>query len=417
MRNGFVSRNAYDSMDFARGRNSFDHEICIVTFAWVEDGSCGCDKNSDIMLNRRDWILGSAATAASVATARAGQSAGGKKPVVISSANGRAACAKAMEMVKSGADTLDAVIAGVNIVELDPNDTSVGYGGLPNEDGVVELDACVMHGPTQRCGSVAAIQGIKTPSKIAKLVMDHTTHVMIVGDGALRFAEAYGYKKEDLLTEKSRTAWLVWKESLRSPGALNNWISMDQNLTAEPQPTLTRLKLAFPNVDEETLKWAWEMAIHPTYGTINCLALNEKGEMSGVTTTSGLAWKIPGRVGDSPIIGAGLFVDQEVGGAGSTGVGELNIRIAGGHTVVESMRRGMSPKDAVLEALRRVSHLYNDDKKRLDKLDIEFYALNKDGEHAAASLWGSHKSYKAYSVNDGGDSRHEPCVFLYRRDE
>jgi len=365
------------------------------------------------MVNRREWIARSAVLAASVGSVAGHQNSGGKKPVVISSANGLAACAKAMEMVKSGADTLDAVIAGVNIVELDPNDTSVGYGGLPNEDGVVELDACVMHGPSRRCGSVAAIQGIKTPSKIAKLVMDHTTHVMIVGAGALKFAEAYGYQKEDLLTEKSRTAWLVWKESLRSPKAFNNWISMDQNLSAEMRTPLKELKLAFPGVDDQTLAWAWEMAIHPTYGTINCLALNEKGEMSGVTTTSGLAWKIAGRVGDSPIIGAGLYVDQDVGGAGSTGVGEENIRIAGGHTIVEAMRRGMTPSEAVTEALKRVSRNYNDDRSKLDKLDIEFYALRKDGEHAAGSLWGSHRSYKVYSVNDGGESRHEPCVFLY----
>lgn len=367
------------------------------------------------MINRRQWIVGSAALAGVASSAAAAQSGGGKKPVVISSANGMAACAKAMETIKTGGDTLDAVIAGVNIVELDPNDTSVGYGGLPNEDGVVELDACVMHGPTKRAGSVAAIHGIKTPSKIAKLVMDHTSHVMIVGEGATRFAEVYGYKREDLLTEKSKLAYLVWKESLRAPNAFNNWVSMEQNLTGEPAAPMKQLRSRFPKADDATLAWAWEMAIHPTYGTINCMALNEKGEMSGVTTTSGLAWKIPGRVGDSPIIGAGLFVDQEVGGGGSTGVGELNIRIAGGHTVVESMRRGMSPKEAVLEALKRVSKLYNDDQKILDKLDIEFYALRKDGEHAAGSLWGSHKSYKMYSVNDGGESRHEPCVFLYTK--
>ena len=138
------------------------------------------------------------------------------------------------------------------------------------------------------------------------------------------------------------------------------------------------------------------MASHPTYGTINCMGLNEKGEISGVTTTSGLAWKIPGRVGDSPIIGAGLFVDPDVGGGGSTGVGELNIRVAGGHTVVESMRRGMTPKEAVLEALKRVSHLYNDDRKILDKLDIQFYALRKDGQHAAGSLWGGQRTPKNY---------------------
>jgi N4-(beta-N-acetylglucosaminyl)-L-asparaginase len=365
------------------------------------------------MFNRRQWISRSAAAAASMRYALGEQVSGGKKPIVISSANGKAACAKAMEMLNSGADTLDAVIAGVNIVELDPNDTSVGYGGLPNEEGVVELDASVMHGPTRRCGSVASLQGIKTPSKIAKLVMDHTTHVMLVGEGALKFAEAYGYQKEDLLTDKSRTAWLVWKESLRSPNAFNNWISMDQNLSAETRTPLEELRPRFPHVDDATLAWAWDMTLHPTYGTINCLALNAKGEMSGVTTTSGLSWKIPGRVGDSPIIGAGLYVDQDVGGAGSTGVGEENIRIAGGHTIVEAMRRGVSPREAVLEALKRVSRNYNDDQQKLNKLDIEFYALRKDGEHAAGSLWGSHKSYKVYSVNDGGESRHEPCVFLY----
>ena len=270
------------------------------------------------MMNRRQWIVGSATLTAAAAQAGGAQSSNSKKPVVISSANGMSACAKAMDVLRTGGDTLDAVIAGVNIVELDPNDTSVGYGGLPNEEGVVELDASVMHGPTKRAGSVAAIQGIKTPSKIAKLVMDHTSHVMIVGDGALRFAEAYGYKKEDLLTEKSRTAYLVWKESLRVPHAFNNWIPMEQNLTGEPAAPMKQLRSRFPNADDATLAFAWEMAIHPTYGTINCLALNEKGEMSGVTTTSGLAWKIPGRVGDSPIIGAGLFVDQEVGGGGST---------------------------------------------------------------------------------------------------
>ncbi|MDQ2842000.1 MAG: isoaspartyl peptidase/L-asparaginase, partial [Acidobacteriota bacterium] len=244
---------------------------------------------------------------------------------------------------------------------------------------------------------------------------DHTTHVMIVGEGATRFAEAQGYKREDLMTEKSRTAWLVWKESLRSPGTFNNWISMKDNLTAEARPPLEQLRERFPHMDEGTLAWAWQMAVHPTYGTINCLGLNANGEISGVTTTSGLAWKISGRVGDSPIIGAGLFVDPDVGGAGSTGVGELNIRVAGGHTIVESMRRGMAPKEAVLEALKRVSKLYNDDKAVLDKLDIEFYALRTDGEHAAGSLWSSHKSYRTYAVNDGGESRHESCVFLYTR--
>jgi N4-(beta-N-acetylglucosaminyl)-L-asparaginase len=364
------------------------------------------------MINRREWLLSSAALA--TASAQTESSGKGARRIVISSANGLAACKKAREMLDAGADTLDAVIAGVNIVELDPNDTSVGYGGLPNEDGVPELDASVMHGPTRRCGAVGALRGIKTPSKIAKLVMDHTTHEMIVGEGALRFAKAFGYPEEDLLTEKSRLAWLVWKQSLRNPKAFNNWISMDQNLAGDKGP-MSSLRTMFPHVDEETLAWAWDKALHPTYGTINCLALNEKGEISGVTTTSGLAWKIPGRLGDSPIIGAGLYVDQDVGGAGSTGLGEENIRISGGHTIVENMRHGMHPKEAVLDAVKRVSRNYNDSQAKLSKLDIEFYALRKDGEHAAGSLWGGGKNYTRYAVNDGAESRHEACVFLYQR--
>jgi len=320
-----------------------------------------------------------------------------------------------MAVIKAGGDPLDAVIAGVNIVELDPNDTSVGYGGLPNEEGEVELDASVMHGPTRRAGSVAAIHGIKTPSNIAKLVMDHSTHVMLVGEGATKFALAHGYQREDLMTEKSRTAWLVWKESLRAPGGFNNWTSFDKNLRAAGEPPVERLRESFPHTDEETLKWAWRMAVHPTYGTINCLGLNEKGEISGVTSTSGLAWKIPGRVGDSPIIGAGLYVDPDVGGAGATGVGELNIRVVGAHTIVEAMRRGVRPKDAVLEALKRVSKLCNDDKQLLSKLGIEFYALRIDGEHAAGSMWKSPGDYQTYAVNDGGESRLEKPAFLYER--
>jgi N4-(beta-N-acetylglucosaminyl)-L-asparaginase len=353
---------------------------------------------------------------AAAAQAAGSALAAAPRNIAISSANGARACARAMEMLTAGQDTLDAVIAGVNINEEDPEDSSVGYGGLPNEEGVVELDACVMHGPTRRAGSVASIRGIKTPSKIARLVMTESDHVMLAGEGALRFAKAFGFKEEDLLTEKSRLAWLVWKRSLRDPKGQNNWTD---GLDAPGKPS-ARLKKLFPSADEATLAWAWEMAVRPPTGTINCLALNAKGEMSGVTTTSGLAWKIPGRVGDSPIIGAGLYVDQDVGAAGSTGRGEENIRVAGGHTIVENMRHGMAPKEACLDALKRVARNFNNDMSKLALFDLNFYALRKDGAYAGAALWSGRISSgklvpSQFSVNDGGQSRREPCAFLFER--
>ncbi len=336
------------------------------------------------------------------------------RDIVIASDNGMGCCARAIEKLQAGEDTLDAVIAGVNVQELDPEDSSVGYGGLPNEDGVVELDACVMHGPTRRAGAVAALRGIKTPSKVAQLVMQRSDHVMLVGAGALRFAKAHGFKEEDLLTEKARLAWLTWKESLGG-----DW---GPGLDAPPEDpgAGARLRPRFPNARPEWLAWARHVARNPPTGTISCLALNRKGEMSGCTTTSGLAWKIPGRVGDSPIIGAGLYVDQDVGAAGSTGRGEENIRVAGAHTVVENMRHGMEPEAACLDALKRVSRNYNHDLKRLAAMQLLFYALRKDGESGAASLW-SQRSREGklvparYVVNDGPASRHVEAAFLYER--
>jgi len=343
-------------------------------------------------------------TTGAAAAARAAQNAAPKN-IVISSANGLIASARAMQMLNAGHDTLDAVVAGVNMVEEDPNDTSVGYGGLPNEEGVVELDASVMHGPTRRAGSVAAIRNIKTPSKIAKLVMEQTDHIMLVGEGALRFARACGFKDEDLLTEKSRLAWRVWKGSLRDASGNNNWTD---GLDAPVPRKSSALRRLFPDAGDETLAWAWEVAVRPPTGTINCLALNQKGEMSGVTTTSGLAWKIPGRVGDSPIIGAGLYVDQDVGAAGSTGRGEENIRVAGAHSIVENMRHGMSPTDAGLDVLKRIARNFDNDRERLRKFDIKFYALRKDGVYAGVSLWKGR-----FCVNDGAvQSRLEDCATL-----
>ena len=348
-------------------------------------------------------MLGSAALPA------AAQVASGKT-VVISSETGLRACDKAMEILRAGGDTLDAVVEGVVINEEDPEDDSVGYGGLPNEEGVVELDACVMHGPTRRAGSVASIRGIKTPSKIAKLVMERSDHVMIVGEGALRFAKAHGYKEENLLTEKARLAWLVWKESLGT-----DW---GPGLDAPPGDKGAQLLEIVPGAKPEWLAWAYDLAKNPTTGTINCLALNEKGEMSGCTTTSGLAWKIPGRVGDSPLIGAGLYVDQDVGAGGSTGRGEEAIRTCGSHTIVENMRHGMTADEAVMDTIKRVARNYDNDMARLEQFDLFFYALRKDGDYAAGTLWSAKQGEnrkRQFVVNDGSGSRKADAVYLYER--
>jgi N4-(beta-N-acetylglucosaminyl)-L-asparaginase len=362
--------------------------------------------------SRRAAMLGAAALP--VIRVLKGQSK--PKSVVISSNNrangGVNCCNKAMEMIKTGKDTLDAVIAGVNIVELDPNDTSVGYGGLPNEDGVVQLDASCVHGPTRRMGAVGAIEGIKTPSKVAQLVMAETDHMMLVGAGATRFAKIWGFPEEDLLTDKSRLAYRMWKREMRDRNGHTFW---ESGVDGPPPPPdkpgkMAELKRVFPEYDEETLAWAYDVAVNPPHGTINCIALNEKGEMSAVTTTSGMAFKIAGRCGDSPIIGGGLWLDQDVGGAGSTGRGEENLRVCGAHTVVENMKHGMSPKDAILDTLKRVSRNFNDDKKRLDAVDLNFYALSKTGEYAGGSLWGPSR----YVACTGDAAGHvEQSVYLY----
>jgi N4-(beta-N-acetylglucosaminyl)-L-asparaginase len=328
------------------------------------------------------------------------------RPVIISSANGLRALDRGMEILRRGGDTLDAVVAAVTVVEDDPEDNSVGYGGLPNEDGEVELDACVMHGPTRRAGAVASLKSVKNPARLAKVVMERTNHVFLAGPGALRFAEAQGFERMNLLTEKSRVAWLAWKaassENWRPGLDSPEWKERVAELLDTPE------KMAWRG-------WIHEVVTRPPTGTINCLAVNDKGDISGTTTTSGLAWKIPGRVGDSPVVGAGLFVDNDVGAAGSTGRGEENIKVSGGHTIVEMMRKGASPTDACLEALRRVARNYNGDKTRLGKFYVLFYALNKDGVHGGASLWALSKSGRprTYAVHDGTSARLVECAALF----
>ncbi len=328
------------------------------------------------------------------------------RPLIVSSANGLHALDHGMEILRKGGDTLDAVVAAVTVAEDDPEDNSVGYGGLPNEDGEVELDACVMHGPTRRAGAVAALKSIKNPARFAKVIMERTNHVFLAGAGALRFAEAQGFERTNLLTEKSRTAWLAWKAATSEnwrPGLDSpEWKERMVELLDTPE------KMAWRG-------WVHEVVTHPPTGSINCLAVNEKGDISGTSTTSGLAWKIPGRVGDLAVIGAGLFVDNDVGAAGSTGRGEENIKVSGGHTIVEMMRKGVSPTDACLEALRRVARNYNGDKSRLGKFYLLFYALNKDGVHGAASLWALSKSGRprTYAVHDGTSARLVECAALF----
>jgi len=305
---------------------------------------------------------------------------GPSRPVAISSANSLAPVSRAVELILQGSDTLDAAVEGVKIQELDPNDNSVGYGGLPNEDGVVQLDASCVHGPTRRAGAVGALEGIKTPSEVAKLVLKYTNHIMLVGEGAKKFALSYGFQDEELLTPESRQRWLTWRANR---GGSDDWLDVPDNTP---------------------------MVVRPT-GTINLNVVNAAGDLSSVTTTSGLAWKIDGRVGDSPIVGAGQYTDNEVGSAGSTGRGESNIMVCGGFLTVEHMRRGMSPTDACLETLRRVVAMTPPRLMREDgrpNFSLQFYAVNKRGDYGAASL------YKArYAVHDGTAAAFKDCAVLY----
>ena len=305
------------------------------------------------------------------------------KPLVISSANGNrfknggnmTAVHKAFTMITSGADVLDAVIAGVNIVELDPLDDSVGYGGLPNADGVVQLDSSCMHGPRKQAGAVGAIEGVRTPSLVAKAVMEYTDHHLIVGKGAQDFARNMGFKiEDDLNTDNSRKQWLEWKRRTDP----NHYLNPKERAEAGHRVALEML--AEGKLREENL-----------HGTINCDGINSKGEICGVTTTSGLAWKIPGRLGDSPILGAGLYVDGAVGAAGSTGRGEANLFNLCSFVIIEEMRRGAHPKDAGMEVLNRIKN--NTIEKRLlnskgqPNFGINFYILNAKGEYAGVTMY------------------------------
>jgi N4-(beta-N-acetylglucosaminyl)-L-asparaginase len=346
-----------------------------------------------------------------------------KRPIILCSDRGRNYLDDAFLFLKSGGDTLDAAIRVVKGPEDDPFDHTVGLGGLPNEDGVVELDACCMHGPTRRGGSVGAVRNIKNVSLVAKAVMEHTGHVMLVGEGAERFAVAMGFPRENLLTERSRKVWLLWKEYHSTddwwgPGiASPDWKPANSPQAQRWEEHFQQLeeRAAAIGIEPEFRQAAIRCVLAPPTGTIHCSALNDKGEISGITTTSGLAFKLPGRCGDSPIIGAGCYTDQDVGSAGATGAGEENIKVAGAHTIVENMRRGMSPQEAGLDALKRIARNHNNEMNKLKFLDMVYYILRKDGAYAGVSLWEGYSPGIPHkiAVHDG-TRRSEQTIALFK---
>jgi N4-(beta-N-acetylglucosaminyl)-L-asparaginase len=349
-------------------------------------------------MNRREFLGVAAAMPAAVLVQRVEASSSmrqqfdaPKSPVSISSGNGAPAVKLAYEMIAQGADPIDAIVAGVKIVEDDPNDTSVGYGGLPNEGGVVELDASVMHGPTHKAGAVAAIQNIKNPAAVALQVMRQTDHVLLVGEGAYRFARAVGFPHEELLTERAREEWLKWKANL-SP--TDDWLNDSQRPGA--------VKTSFNRPSDEK-RW----------GTIHCAAVNTRGELSACTSTSGLAFKLPGRVGDSPIVGAGMFVDNDIGTGGSTGRGEAVIQSCGAFQVVRNMADGDDPTTACMRVIKwiaahtKLPDLLNE--KGEPNFQVTMYALRKDGAYGAACI----REGGTFTVHDSAGGRTEQCAYLF----
>ena len=362
---------------------------------------------------RRDFLrtgsiagIGAIGVAGGLSTASAQRSASGvvgspDAAVSIASGNGLQAVERAVKRIRDGSDPVLGIVEGVGIIEADPNDMTVGYGGLPNERGVVQLDSSVMHGPTHKAGSVACIENIMHPAAVALKVLQTTDHVMIVGKGAYEFARAHGFPHEELLTERAREAWLRWKYKQSDR---DDWLDPDQQ---DWDPAGEKVGLSVGNA-------GMEEPIPFTYGTIHCAAVNTSGDVSACTTTSGLSYKIPGRVGDSPIVGAGMYVDNEIGSAGATGRGEAVIQSCGSFAIVQAMGTGMSPTEACLHVLgqivknsKRQKRLMRDAQR--PNFNVIVYALRKDGEHGSAAMFPGAR----YAVADGQGARHEPCASLF----
>lgn len=356
-------------------------------------------------ISRRAFVLAGGALVEARAWAEEGDEGNprsGQAPMAISSANGLAAVRLAVERMRAAADPLVAAVAGVTLVEDDPNDQTVGLGGLPNEEGVVELDASVMHGPSARAGAVASLKGIRNPSHVARLVLERTDHVLLVGEGARKFALAHGFVEENLLTDSSRREWLMWKESLSDE---DDWLSDKEARPLEPAKTA-------PDPGQPMARTSRRE--RPT-GTIHLGALDAKGDLGAVTSTSGLAFKIPGRVGDSPILGAGIYVDNEVGCAGSTGRGEANLLNCSSILIVEAMRRGRTPEQACLDACQRIVDKNLEprlrDKEGRPNFDVKFYALDKKGRFGSASLFQGNQ----FAFADANSARLYDCAYLFKK--
>jgi N4-(beta-N-acetylglucosaminyl)-L-asparaginase len=348
-------------------------------------------------VSRREFVVGGTAAAAAIAAGARVPATAAPPPVAVASANGLEAVRRAVDRMVAGTPAVDAAVDGVSIVEDDPDDVTVGYGGLPNADGVVQLDACCMDGPTMRAGAVAALEGFRHPAQVALDVLRRTTRVLLVGPGAAEFARSLGYTEENLLTERARKIWLYWKANMSDR---DDWL---------PHPGQT---------DDPDVEWfiGTYGRIRPT-GTINLCARDATGNLGGTTTTSGLFFKLPGRVGDSPLIGAGLFVDNAVGAAGSTGRGESVIQIAGSHTIVELMRAGADPETACLGALERIVDATRvpsllDDRGR-PRFNVNFYAVDTEGRTGGAAMW----SGKHHAVcRAGSEPELRDSAYLYKRD-
>jgi N4-(beta-N-acetylglucosaminyl)-L-asparaginase len=317
---------------------------------------------------------------------------------VIGSHNALAGVQRAHALLAQGLRPLEACVQGVNLVEDDPEETSVGYGGIPNEDGVVELDAAVMDGRTHRGAGVAALQNVRHPSRVAQRLMEQTNRVLVVGAGALAFARASGFPEEELLSDKARRIWLHWK---RTRSQIDDWRA--------PSPE---------SVDPDVRAW-FERHFggpsgHGKVGTVHIAAVDAGGDFACCTSTSGHAFKLPGRVGDSPILGAGLYADNDVGTCGSLGHGEANLENLTSFAAVELMRSGESPLEAGMAMLRRIADKTRPEQKDEQgrpRFNLWLYLLGKDGAHAGVTMWGP----KQFALADERGARLETCTALFTR--